>query len=193
MGITRIKPLYDKFGKLKGYIDKYTNEEYGLPVIVFSKENPYSKGWFMANQEAMINLAQDKEIKGETHKVFLLICGYLEFENWIKISITEIANKLNIDRSNASKSIKILEKKEIIERGKKVGRFYEFRLSPYISWKGKVKTLNQYRKEEKEKEKKELINNIDLKKNRIIQEIANKYEIPFEEFIKCLEIYKNIQ
>jgi hypothetical protein len=29
-----MKPLYDKTGKLKGYVDKYTGEEFGFPVIV---------------------------------------------------------------------------------------------------------------------------------------------------------------
>ncbi len=32
MAVTRLKPLYDKIGKLKGYVDKYTGEEYGFPV-----------------------------------------------------------------------------------------------------------------------------------------------------------------
>jgi hypothetical protein len=29
MSVTRIKPLYDAKGKLKGYVDKYTGEEFG--------------------------------------------------------------------------------------------------------------------------------------------------------------------
>ena len=34
MPVTRLRPLYDKEGKVKGYLDKYTGEEYGFPVIV---------------------------------------------------------------------------------------------------------------------------------------------------------------
>ena len=193
MRITRIKPVYNKFGKLKGYIDKYTSEEYGFPVIISSKRNPYAKGWFMANQEAIVYLAQDREIKGETYKVLLLLLGNLEFENWIKISITEIANQINIDRSNASKAIKILEQKEIIERGKKIGRFYEFRLSPYLCWKGKVKTLEEYRQQEENKRLENLKFNEEIKKNKKIENLTKKYKIPFEELMECLESYKTIQ
>ena len=31
MVVTRLKPLYDKIGKLKGYVDKYTGEESAFP------------------------------------------------------------------------------------------------------------------------------------------------------------------
>ncbi|CCQ70204.1 hypothetical protein CWATWH0402_4025 [Crocosphaera watsonii WH 0402] len=31
MGITRLKPLYDSNGNIKGYVNKYTGEEYGSP------------------------------------------------------------------------------------------------------------------------------------------------------------------
>ena len=63
MAVTRIKPLYDRAGKLKGYVDKYTGEEFGFPVIVGRKRNPYGKGWVMNSQEALEIVAKDKEIK----------------------------------------------------------------------------------------------------------------------------------
>ncbi len=50
MPVTRIKPLYNLKGNLIGYVDKYTGEEYGFPVIVGRKKNPYSKDWIMNNQ-----------------------------------------------------------------------------------------------------------------------------------------------
>lgn len=147
MGVTRLKPLYDKSGTFKGYVDKYTGEEYGFPVIIGRKRNPYSKGWVMNSQEAMVILAKDKEIKGEAHRVLWFIGGILDFENWVQLSVSEIAEELELKRPNVSRAIKLLEKKEIIIRGPKVGRCYAFMLNPEFGWKGKVKNLDEYRKE----------------------------------------------
>ena len=145
MAVTRLKPLYDEMGKLKGYVDKYTGEEFGFPVIVGRKRNPYEKGWVMNSQDAAILLAKDKDIKGETHRVLWFIIGILDFENWVQLSVTEIAEELKMHRPDVSKAMKVLENKEIILRGPKVGRSYAFRLNPYFGWKGKVKNLEDYR------------------------------------------------
>ena len=145
MAVTRLKPLYDKAGILKGYVDKYTGEEFGFPVIVGRKRNPYGKGWVMNSQDAAILLAKDKDIKGETHRVLWFIIGILDFENWVQLSVTEIAKELKMHRPDVSKAMKVLENKQIILRGPKVGRSYAFRLNPYFGWKGKVKNLEDYR------------------------------------------------
>ena len=150
MGITRMKPLYNKAGQVRGYIDKYTGEEYGFPVIIGRKKNPYHKGWVMNSQEAMLSLAKDKDIKGETHRVLWFIGGILDFENWVQISIREIAKELDLKRPNVSRAMKILEEKEIILRGPKVGRSFAFRLNPESGWKGKVKHLDDYRQSDQD-------------------------------------------
>ncbi len=152
MAVTRIKPLYDKRGRLKGYVDKYTGEEYGFPVIVGRKRNPYTKGWVMNSQEAMLALAKDKDIKGETHRVLWFIGGILDFENWVQLSITEIGKELDLKQQSVSRAMKVLEEKEIILRGPKVGRSYAFMLNPEFGWKGKVKNLDEYRKEREDRE-----------------------------------------
>ena len=152
MAVTRLKPLYDQAGNLKGYVDKYTGEEYGFPVIVGRKRNPYGNGWVMNSQDAAILLAKDKDIKGETHRVLWLIIGILDFENWVQLSVTEIAKELKMHRPDVSKAMKVLEQKEVILRGPKVGRSYAFMLNPEFGWKGKVKNLDDYRKERDNKE-----------------------------------------
>ncbi len=147
MAVTRLKPLYDKTETLKGYVDKYTGEEFGFPVIVGRKRNPYGKGWVMNSQEALEIVAKDKDIKGETYRVLFFICARLDFENWVQISVTEIANELDLKQPSVSRAMKVLETKEIILRGPKVGRSYAFMLNPEFGWKGKVKNLDEYRKE----------------------------------------------
>ncbi|NJO93148.1 MAG: MarR family transcriptional regulator [Hydrococcus sp. RM1_1_31] len=152
MAVTRIKPLYDQAGNLKGYVDKYTGEEFGFPVIVGRKRNPYGKGWVMNSQDAAILLAKDKDIKGETHRVLWLIIGILDFENWVQLSITEIAKELGMHQPDVSKAMRVLEDKQIILRGPKVGRSYAFMLNPEFGWKGKVKNLDDYRQQREDRQ-----------------------------------------
>ena len=152
MAVTRLKPLYDRKGNIKGYIDKYTGEEYGFPVIVGRKRNPYGNGWVMNSQDAAILLAKDKDIKGETHRVLWFIIGILDFENWVELSVTEIGKQLNLKRPSVSRAMKVLEEKEIIIRGPKVGRSYAFMLNPDFGWKGKVKNLDDYRRQKEDEE-----------------------------------------
>ncbi len=152
MAVTRLKPLYDRIGNLKGYVDKYTGEEYGFPVIVGRKRNPYGKGWLMNSQEALEILAKDKEITGETYRVLFLVCARLDFENWVQVPVTEIAQELELKQPNVSRAIKVLEEKEIILRGPKLGRSYVFMLNPEFGWKGKVKNLDDYRRDKEDQE-----------------------------------------
>ncbi len=176
MVVTRIKPLYDQTGKLKGYVDKYTGEEYGFPVIIGRKRDPYAKGWVMNSQEAMVILAKDKDIKGETHRVLWFIGGILDFENWVQLSVTEIANELDLKQPSVSRAMKVLETKEIILRGPKVGRSYAFMLNPDFGWKGKVKNLDEYRKQRDEEERREK-NRERNQKNLKLVELSKKDQI----------------
>ncbi len=147
-------------------VDQNTNEVLeGIVVYCGVKRNPYSKGWIMNSQEALELLATDKDLKGETYRVLLLLLSRLDFENWIQITQKEISEKLEIRKPHISRAISLLEEKEIILRGPKVGRSYAFRLNPYFGWKGKLKNLDQYRKEKDEQETKELVNKNKSKKD----------------------------
>lgn len=183
MRISHIKPLYNEYGKLKGYIDKYTGKEYSFPVILIDKRNPYSKGWFMNNQETSILLAKDKDIKGQTHRILRFIEGILNFENWIYISITDIAKELEMHRSDVSKGIKLLQEKEIILQGPKMGNSKTYMLNPTFGWKGKVKNLEKYR-EEKERERINNLKNQVNNKNNEFKLLSKKYNIPMEKIEK---------
>ena len=130
----------------------------GVPVLCGVKRNPYSTGWVMNSQEALEIIAKDKEITGRIHRVLWFIVARLDFENWIQISQKEVCEELNMQKQHVSSAIKLLERKEIILRGPKVGKSYAFRLNPYFGWKGDVKNLDDYRKKEEDryfKEKRE--------------------------------------
>ncbi len=204
MAVTRLKPLYDEMGKLKGYVDKYTGEEYGFPVIVGRKRNPYSKGWVMNSQDAAILLAKDKDIKGETHRVLWIIIGILDFENWVQLSVTEIAKELGMHRPDVSKAMKVLEEKEIILRGPKVGRSYAFMLNPDFGWKGKVKNLDEYRRRKEDKEKsvkqeeeeicptvpEQMVEKI-KKHSPEVDQLSKEFDIPREKLEKLLSYFQS--
>ena len=126
----------------------------------------------MNSQDAAILLAKDKDIKGETHRVLWIIIGILDFENWVQLSVTEIAKELKMHRPDVSKAMKVLETKEIILRGPKVGRSYAFMLNPDFGWKGKVKNLDEYRKERDDQENRER-----TQKNLKVVELSKKDQI----------------
>ena len=138
----------------------------GVPVLCGVKKNPYSTGWVMNSQEALEIIAKDKEITGGVHRVLWFIVARLDFENWIQISQQEICKELEIKKQHVSSAIKLLEQKEIILRGPKVGRSYAFRLNPYFGWKGDVKNLEDYRKKQDDnwvREKRRKVLEIDKK------------------------------
>ena len=142
--------------------DKNTGEILeGVLVYCGVKQNPYSKGWIMNSQEALKLLATDKDLKGETYRVLLILLSQLDFENWIQITQKEIAEILEMKKSQVSRAINILEDKEIILRGPKIGRAYAFRLNPDFGWKGKIRNLNEYRKDKFDDEQKELKKKVD--------------------------------
>ena len=176
MPVTRLKPLYDRNGKIKGYVDKYTGEDFGFPVVCGRKRNPYIIGWVMNSQEAMVALAKDKDIKGETHRVLWFIGGILDFENWVQLSITEIGNELDLKQQAVSRAMKVLEEKEIILRGPKVGRSYAFMLNPNFGWKGKVKNLDDYRKQKEDEENQQQRREI-YEKNLELVELSKKDQL----------------
>ena len=196
MVITRIRPRYNEAGQIQGYIDRYTGEEYGFPVIVGRKKNPYEKGWVMNSQEALEIVAKDRDIKGETYRVLFFICARLDFENWVQISITDIANELGLKQPHVSRAFKVLEEKEIILRGPKVGRSFAFRLNPEFGWKGKVKHLDDYRqsdqdltnayRERQQKKIKETLTVVEPTKEQEIIRAIREGEVDIDKFYQLL-------
>jgi DNA-binding transcriptional regulator GbsR (MarR family) len=72
----------------------------------------------------------------------------LDFENFIQQSQVEIAKALGMHKSQVSEAVKLLTSKQIVLEGPKVGRSKCYRLNPNYGWKGKVKTLQEARREQ---------------------------------------------
>ena len=155
MKTTRVKAQLNQRGKVVGYIDERTGDEYGFPVIFGLKRNPYAKGWIMNSQEALDILAEDKDLKGITYRVLLKVCARVDFENWVHLPLKEIADELGIDKSHVSRNIKLLVEKGVLIKSQKIGRSYAYRLNPDFGWKGKVKNLDEYRQQREDQERQE--------------------------------------
>ena len=54
-------------------------------------------------------------------------------------------------KQHVSRAMKLLTSKQIVLEGPKVGRSKCYRLNPHYGWKGKVKNLEEYRKDEMRK------------------------------------------
>ena len=116
---------------------------------------PYSKpkiksGWFMCFQESIANLAKDKELPGQALKVFLFLMGNLDFENFIHLKQTEIADELGIQKTNLSNYMKLLVDKGLILKIKD-GTVTGYKLNPHYAWKGSVDNRNNEDEDEDEK------------------------------------------
>ena len=93
----------------------------------------------MTSQDAVKELARDKDITGQTSRVFMYLLGELDCENWILLSQTYIADELDIAPQSVHRAVKVLESKGIIIRDRKCGRTSRFRLNPDFGWKGRSK------------------------------------------------------
>lgn len=101
----------------------------------------------MAFQDSFIEIAKDPEMTGETLRVLMYLYGLLDFENYIQQSQKDIAEGLGMRKENVSRAMKLLTSKQIVLEGPKVGRSKCFRLNPDYGWKGKVKSLQEARRE----------------------------------------------
>jgi hypothetical protein len=136
MGVTTLRSIDETTGEI---LD-------GVAVWVGPKvRSPYGKGWYMQSQDAVLALAQDKELAGRPTRVLLYLLARLDYENFIHIPQVDIAEALELQPPHVSSAIKLLEEKGILVRGPKVGRSFGWRLNPHFGWKGKVRHLHAVR------------------------------------------------
>lgn len=87
-------------------------------------------------QKAISTIA-DEKLTYEEYRVFLKLLSKVDFDNYLTINQTEIANELSMQRSNVARAIKGLKERNIIVEGLPAGKFKTYRLNPFIAHKGK--------------------------------------------------------
>ena len=108
--------------------------------IAYPKPKITGNRWMMTFQDSLAIIATDDDMTGQTLKVMLLLMGNLEFENYITIKQVAIAKKLDIDKADVSKAMRLLVDKGIILKVKQ-GTTAGYKLNPHYGWKGKVSNM----------------------------------------------------
>lgn len=129
-------------------VDRQTGEIMQGCMVWIPQRPRLTERWFMAFQDAFEELAKDREITSEPRRVLDYLFSKLDFENFIQQSQQDIAQALGMHKSQVSEAMKLLVRKQIVLEGPKVGRSKCYRLNPNYGWKGKVKTLQEARREQ---------------------------------------------
>ena len=127
-------------------IDRETGEVMKGCMVYIPYRPRLTERWFMAFQDTFEELAKDPELTLEPKNVLLFLFSKLDFENFIQLSQTDIAEGLGMHKQHVSRAMKLLTGKQIILEGPKVGRSKCYRLNPHYGWKGKVKNLENERR-----------------------------------------------
>ena len=129
-------------------IDRETGEVMQGCMVYIPYRPRLTERWFMAFQDAFEEIAKDPELTLEPKNVLFYLYSKLDFENFIQQSQADIAEGLGIKKQQVSRAMKMLIAKQIILEGPKVGRSKCYRLNPNYGWKGKVKPLQEARREQ---------------------------------------------
>ncbi len=100
----------------------------------------------MAMQEGFVHIAK-LGLTGEQMNVLFLIFGKLDFENWLRLSQTDIAKELGMHKQHVNRAMKVLVEKGIIHKGPKVGSMLTYRLDPTFGVKGRAKNEKTIRRD----------------------------------------------
>ena len=124
--------------KRVGSVDLDTGEllEGAVVGMFFPKrQNGFGKGWVAMSQNAMMELAR-ADLGAQDMRVLFAVLAKLDFENYLLLSIADLAKEIDMQRPNVSSSITKLESLGVLTRGPKAGRSSTFRLNPSFGWKG---------------------------------------------------------
>lgn len=128
-------------------IDAHTGELLeGGSLVYIPQRARIKEGWVMTFQDGLVKLAQDRSLTQQQWRVLAFLMGKLDFENFIHLPQTAIAEALEMHKTHVSTAISELVKKHILVRGPKVGRVGTLRLSSTLGWKGRVRSLQEERR-----------------------------------------------
>lgn len=106
-----------------------------LGMFFPKRQNGFGKGWVAMSQNAMMELAR-ADLGAQDMRVLFAVLAKLDFENYLLLSIADLAKEIGMQRPHVSASITKLEKLGVLSRGPKAGRSSTFRLNPSFGWKG---------------------------------------------------------
>jgi DNA-binding MarR family transcriptional regulator len=102
--------------------------------------------WLVMFQHPLQVLAEDPDLTLHHHRVFAYMLSQMDGKNFIRISQSDIAKNLNIQRPHISAAIKLLVEKEIFIKGPKVGTSWTYVLNANYGYKGRLRDVPKERK-----------------------------------------------
>lgn len=108
-------------------------------AVILERNRVKLGGWCMIFQQAIGALGSDKTISARSKEILLYIIGQMDFENWVMIEQSGIAEKFEMQRPNVSRCIKELLSRGYLEQGPKLGKTNSYKVNLQLVWKGRAK------------------------------------------------------
>lgn len=78
-------------------------------------------------------------------RIFLYLCGRMDFENMVHVPQKMISISLSIAQSDVSKAMKYLQDNEFLISGPLVGNSKTYKMNNAICWRGRASSLKKER------------------------------------------------
>ncbi len=131
----------------KRYYVKFDDETKQTIGYFPLKDRNIGKSWFSMYQDPALWLGQQK-MTGEQYSVLFVLFNKLDFDNYLRVSLQEIATALSMQPSHVSRAMRKLKELNIVIEGSPAGKFKTYRLNPYVAHKGseRNKTIIDFEK-----------------------------------------------
>ena len=100
------------------------------------RKNCLGVNWVAVYQTALEWLATEN-LQNQEYRVLMYLMSKLDFENYLRITQSSIANALKMKQPAVSRAMKGLLAHDIIITGPKVGTSKTYRLNPRMAYKGR--------------------------------------------------------
>lgn len=125
-------------------VDERTGEVGLVPVYV-GKRLPWAERYLLMFQDRATALGCDRQMTGERLRVYLVVLGHCDWDNWLYLSHRDLAAEMGLRVTQVSRALRYLVRRGIILRGPRIGRQNSYRLNSHYAYKGKVLHLKRRR------------------------------------------------
>jgi hypothetical protein len=113
-------------------------------TVFIGKSCRMEERFVMMFQQSLVNMAVS-DFPSRPMRVFLYLCGKMDFENMVHVPQMMIAEGLSMDQANVSRAIQYLQNKEFLIPGPKVGNSKTYKMNNSVCWRGKASSLKKER------------------------------------------------
>ena len=125
-------------------IDNETGEVLSEGALVWVPKrfpHPYGDRWFAMRMDTIRRLTMHPGIGMQEMRVFGALIDRLDYQNFIHVPQTDLAEATGMDRPHVNRALKKLIEFGIVVEGPRVGRSRCYRFDPDAGWRGSKKTL----------------------------------------------------